>query len=172
MIPIDSQNLESYVPVYDAIPEKWEDARPFIVEQLKKITNGVNIREIGWFLDQELLSGKAFIPGLTPLSDLSTSQVFRTVLRKVIDFGALPAAGTKSVAHGITVDNNFTLVQMYAAATDPTDLLALPIVYADPTALNKAIALNMDVTNVNITVGIDRSAYTRCFVVCEYIQEL
>lgn len=171
-IPIDSQNLESYVPVYDAIPEKWEDAKPFIVEQLKKISNAVNIREIGWFLDQELLSGKAFIPSSTPLSDLSTSQVFRQVLRKVVDFGALPAAGTKSVAHGITVDFNFTLVQMFAAATDPNDLLALPIVYADPTALNKAIALNMDATNVNITVGIDRSAYTRTFVVIEYMQEL
>ena len=51
MMPrLDSQTLESYVPVYDVVPEKWEEARPFLVEQLKKISEGVNTREIGFFL--------------------------------------------------------------------------------------------------------------------------
>lgn len=168
----DAQQLETFVPVYDAVPDKWEDARPFIVEQLKRMSNAINIREIGWFLDEELLSGKSFIPGSENLDNLSTSQVFRQVLRKVIDFGALPAAGTKSVPHGITFTDNFTLVQMFAAATDPIALLAFPIVYADPLVLANAVALNMDATNVNITVGVNRSAYTRVFVTIEYLQEL
>lgn len=167
----DNQQLESFVPVYDAIPDKWEEARAFIVEQLKRISNAVNIREIGWFLDEELLSGKAFIPGSENLDNLSTSQVFRQVLRKVVDFGPLPAAGTKSIPHGITFTDNFTLVQMFAAATDPVALTAIPIPYAHPTAAN-AVALDMDSTNVNITVGVNRSAYTRCFVTIEYLQEL
>lgn len=167
----DNQQLESFVPVYDAIPEKWEDARPFMVEQLKRISNAVNIREIGWFLDEELLSGKAFIPSSANLDNLSTSQVFRQVFRKVIDFGPLPAAATKSVPHGISFTDNFTLVQMYAAATDPVAFVALPIPYAHPTVAN-AIALDMDATNVNITVGVDRSAFTRCFVTIEYLEEV
>lgn len=167
----DAQQLESFVPVFDAVPDKWEDARPFIVEQLKRISNAVNIREIGWFLDEELLSGKAFIPGSTNPDDAGTSQVFRQVLRKVVDFGALPAAGTKSVPHGISFTDNFTLVQMFAAATDPVALTAIPIPYASPTAANN-IALDMDSTDVNITVGADQSAYTRCFVTIEYLQEL
>jgi hypothetical protein len=58
MQPLDSQEFESYVPVYDTVPEQWEDARAFLVEQLKKISNAVNVREIGWLLDEELLSGK------------------------------------------------------------------------------------------------------------------
>jgi len=168
----DAQQLESFVPVYDAVPDKWEEARPFIVEQLKRMANAVNIREIGWFLDEELLSGKAFIPGSESMQDLSTSQVFRQVLRKVVDFGALPAAGTKSVPHGISFTDNFTLVQMFAAATDPVAFIAFPIPYADPTGLTNAVALTMDDTNVNITVGVDRSAFTRCFVTIEYLQEL
>ena len=49
MQPEDSQILESYVPVYDAAPDKWEDARPFIVEQLKRLANAINVREIGFF---------------------------------------------------------------------------------------------------------------------------
>ena len=40
----DAQQLDSFVPVYDAVPDKWDDARPFIVEQLKRISNAVNIR--------------------------------------------------------------------------------------------------------------------------------
>lgn len=168
----DDQQLESFVPVYDAVPEQWEDARPFIVEQFKRISNAVNIREIGWFLDQELLSGKAFIPGATALSDLSTSQTFRQVLRKVIDFGPLPAAGTKAVPHGITVDANFTLVQLYAAATDPVAFQSIPIPYVDPANLTFSIRLALVGNNVQISVGVDRSNFTRCFVVLEFLQEL
>jgi hypothetical protein len=169
---LDSQVLESYVPVYDVIPEKWEDARPFVVEQLKKITNAVNIREIGWFLDEELLSGKAFIPGSINLQASETAQQYRTILRKVIDFGALPNAGVKTVPHNITVDNNFTLIEMWASATDPVAFTSLPIPYATPVALNQNIELSMDATNVIITTGTNRTNFTRCFITLEYIQEL
>ncbi len=170
-ISIDSQNLESYVPVYDVVPEKWEDARPFIVEQLKKISTAVNSREIGFYLDQELLSGKAFIPGANEIADGGTSQQFRTILRKVIDFGTLPDNSTKSVPHGIVFDNNFTLIQLWASATDPTNFIALPIPYVS-TAAGFSIQLYMDQTNVNIVTTSVKNTYTRCFVFIEYCQEL
>jgi len=169
---MDSQQFESYIPVYDVAPEKWEEARPFIVEQLKKISTAINIREIGWFLDEELLTGKAFIPGLNNDFSGGTSQQFRQVLRKVIDFGALPNTGTKSVPHGITVDANFTLVFMAAAATDPIALISFPIPYADPSNNLNAVAITIDAVNVNITTGSNRSNFTRCFVTIEYLQEL
>lgn len=164
-----SQEFESYVPVYDAIPEQWEEARPFIVEQLKKISNAVNIREIGWFLDEELLSGKAFIPVAVPAGDASPQQ-YRTILRKVIDFGTLPNTATKSVAHGIVFDVNFTLIQLWAAATDPVNFIALNIGHA--AAAPNQIELTMDATNINITTAKNYTAFTRCFVVVEYIQEI
>lgn len=164
---MNSQDFESYVPVYDTVPEKWEDGRKFLVEQLKRISNGINIREIGWFLDEELLSGKQFIsaPGVTP------PQQFRSVFRKVISFGALPAAGTKSVAHGVTFDVNFTVTDMYISATDPVNFLAFSIQYWSKNAAD-SIRLNMDATNVNVAVNADYSAYTRSFVVIEYIKEI
>jgi hypothetical protein len=167
--PLNNQDLESYVPVYDVVPEKWEDARAFIVEQLKKLAIAVNTREIGFFLDEELLSGKAFIPGT---NTGGTSQQFRQVLRKVIDFGALPNAGTKSVPHGISFTSNFTLVFMGAYATNPAFLVALPIPYADPGNILNNIAINMDSTNVNITTGTNLTSFTRCYVIIEYLQEL
>lgn len=170
--PSFDQIFESFVPVYDVVPAKWEDARPFIVEQLKKIAIAVNAREIGWFLDEELLSGKAFIPGVNDAVSGGTSQQFRQVLRKVVDFGTLPNASTKSVAHGISVTSNFTLIFLGAYATDPVNLEGISIPFVDPSSTANGILLNIDSTNVNITTGSNRSNYTRCYVTIEYLQEL
>ena len=156
----NSQEFESYVPVYDTVPEKWEDARQFLVEHLRKIANAVNIREIGWLLDQELLSGQQFIPSATATDPSSSnSQQFRSVLRKVIDVGPIPV-GNKSVAHGIVFDVNFTLMHLYGAATNSTTFKASPISFQTPA---------IDVTNINIT---STAAYDRGFVVAEYCQEV
>lgn len=162
----DSQIFESYVPVFDVVPENWEEARQFLVEQLKKVSNAINIREIGWWLDEELISGKQFFP-----SGASDPPQFRTILRKVIDFGALPDTAMKSVAHGITFDANFSLIQMFASATDPTNFIALPIPFASG-VLVESVKMDMDATNVNITTYQTRSSFTRCYVTIEYIQEI
>lgn len=164
---MNDQDFEAFVPVYDMVPEKWEEARQFLVEHLKKISNAVNAREIGFFLDEELLSGKSFIPGVTSAGN---PQVFRSVFRKVIDFGPLPNAGTKTVPHGIVFDNNFTLIQLFGAATDPTGLTALPLPLA--AAAPFQIELYMNSTDIIVVAGSARSNYTRVFVVVEYTLEL
>lgn len=161
MIPLDSQVFESYVPVYDTVPEKWEDARPFIVEQLKKLATSVNSKEIGFFLDQELLSGKAFIPGTNNTLGGSTSQQFRTILRKVIEFPGL-TVGVNSQPHGIMIDANFSLIQLFGSATNTTALTGQPIP-------NGADTISYTSTNIIITVA---ASYTRAWAVIEYIQEL
>ncbi len=150
-----SQIFESYVPVYDAVPEKWEDAREFLVEHLKKISNAVNIREIGWFLDEELLSGKQLFPGVsTP-----DNQQFRSILRKVIDFGTV-GIGVTSMPHGILVNANFTLIDLWATGTNAVAMTGNPINQPN---------ITYDVTNINITTTV---AYTRVLAVIEYCQEI
>lgn len=161
MIPIDSQNLESYVPVYDVIPDTWDLAKPFFVEQLKRLANAVNIREIGWFLDQELLTGKAFIPGINNASNGATSQSSRTILRIVVEFPGL-APGVNTQPHGITVDANFSLIQMYGGATNANALIGQPIP-------NGVMTVSYNANNIIVT---SNANYTRAWVVMEYIQEL
>jgi hypothetical protein len=129
------------------------------------MTNAINIREIGWMLDEELLSGQQFYPGT-----VNPGQ-YRSILRKVIDFGALPNATTKSIPHGITFDSSFSLIGLTASATDPIALVALPIPYASNVG-SREIEINIDATNINITTAFDYSAYTRCYVFLSYIQEL
>ncbi len=159
MIPIDSQNLESYVPVYDVVPEKWEEARSFLVEQLKKITNAVNSKEIGFFLDQELLSGKSFIPGVNIASDGGSSQQFRTILRIVVNVGPL-VAGVNTFQHGITFDANLTSIDSWVEATNSTTLTAVTFTYPQ---------LSINGPNIIIT---SPGAFDRAFFFWEYTQEL
>lgn len=169
---MSSQNDEIYLSVYDYVPESWEDAKPFLVEQLSKISNAVNIREIGYYYDEEIETGKSFIPADEMLgSNSSDSQQSRAIFRKVIDFGPLPNAGAKTVPHGITFDSNLTLISLSAGATNPTSLDAIPVPFSSPT-LNENIKLHITSTDVRILTGIDYSDYTRCFVTIEYSLEV
>lgn len=155
-----SQIFESYLPVYDAIPEEWEDARPFLVEQLKKVSNAVNIREIGWYLDEELLSGKAFIPGANSISNGYTSQTFRQIFRKVVVIGPL-TAGTFTFAHGITNDANFELIDLWATATNSTTLTSTIFGNSDTIRI---IGPDIQITSDGI--------YDRCNAFIEYLLEV
>ena len=157
--PFDSQNLESYVPVYDVIPDKWEEWRIIINEQLKKITNSLNQKEIGFFLDEEVLTGKSFVPGVNQTNNGGTSQQFRSVFRKVVISGAL-TAGVNNIPHGLTIDNNFTLIDLWCAATNSATSTGQVITDSNVT---------YDSTNfiVNSPGSFDRSSIT-----CEYLQEL
>ena len=159
-IPIDSQNFESYVPVYDAIPEKWDDARPFVTEQLKKITNSLNAKEIGFFIDQELLSGKSFIPSPNELADGGTSQQFRSILRIVVDVGPI-TAGVKTVAHNITVDANYEQIALWACATNSSAPFT-------STVFGNSDTIRVIGPNIQITSD---GTYDRCKAYLEYIQE-
>ncbi len=152
-----SQEFEAYVPVYDSIPDEWENARVILVEYLKKISTGVNTRTIGWLLDEELLSGQAFIPG----QNLSgTSEQYRSVLRKVIDVSPLVLGVNVGVDHGITFDANFTLIDLWVSGTNSGTLTALRITGDD---------VLMNSTQIVIT---SPQAFDRAYAFAEYIQEI
>lgn len=161
MTPQDSQVYESYLPVYDAVPPQWEDARAFLVEQLKKIANEFNVREIGWLLDEELLAGKFLYPGVQAASKGGRSEQFRSVFRKVIPFSSI-AIGANSQPHGITVDANFTLVSLIGAVTNATAMTGQPVP-------NGADTISYTSTDVVITSA---AAWTRGLAIMEYVQEL
>lgn len=158
-----SQIFESYVPVYDAVPEKWEDGRTFLVEQLKKVSNAINIREIGWYLDEELISGKQFYPGI------NNNQSFRTVLRIVIDAGPI-VSGLNTFPHRVTVDVNFTLIDLWASASNSSIFVGTPINGTGNIAASRAgLDINYDATNVYI---LSNATYDRCNIFFEYLQEI
>lgn len=150
--PYQNQYFESYLPVYDSVPEKWDNARQFLVENLKKISNSSNVKEIGYFIDQEVVSGKQFIPGT------GQPQEFRDVFRQVYNMSPV-VAGANTKAHGITFDDNFTLVDLWVSCTDSGDKVAATFAYSE---------VDIDVTNINFN---SPRAYDRAFAVIEYLLE-
>lgn len=153
---MNSNNFDYFVPVYDVVPETWEEGRQFLVEQLRRISNGVNARVIGFYVDDEVLAGKSFIPGAVGAE--GTEPQYRTVLRKVVNVSPL-VAGANSFAHGITIDANFTLIDLWVAATDSGAFTSQVITGNDVT---------LDATDILIN---SPAAFDRGFAFIEYIQE-
>lgn len=147
----ESQTLEAFLPTYPFIPEEWKEARQFLTETLKMTANSANVKEIGWYLEEEAISGKQFFPG-------SVQDQYRTIFRKVIDFSPL-AIGVNSQPHGVTIDANFRLINLYGAASDTVAFTGTPINQPN---------INYDATNINITSA---AVYQVAQAVFEYILE-
>lgn len=150
--------FDSFLPLYYTVPDDWNDAKGFLSEELKKIANIVNNREIGFYLDDEVLTGKNFIPSVNELADGGTSQQFRSIFRKVIVFPTGFVIGVNSLPHGLTIDVNFTLVQIFASGTDSVAFTG-----------DNQPTVGYDATNVIVT---STKAYNRGIVVIEYMEEI
>lgn len=143
-----------------------------LYQSFNSVSLSMNTRDAGYYVQEEFVCGQIYFPnpvntsttGNTPLS-----PEFRQVFRKVINFGALPNTGTKSVAHGITITSGFSFTRIYATASDQVAFSYIPIPYASNNAAN-VIELNVDATNVNITTASNKTAYTITYVVLEYIK--
>jgi hypothetical protein len=159
MTPMDSQNLESFVPVYDMVPEKWEEGRQFLVEHLKKISNAVNIRTIGWYLDEELLSGNAFIPATPVVPQNATPLQTRQILRTSFNSGPL-IIGANTIPHSIVFDITFTLIDLWCCGTNSSTFTAL------------RISGNSVLMNSASFVITSPQVFDRSIIVCEYIHEI
>ena len=128
-----------------------------------------NLKDSGYYNTSEFVNGQVFFPDPALNSSSTTTPTFRQVFRKVINFGSLPNAAAKTVAHGITVTDSFTFTRIYGAATNTTLHNYLPLPYASTVLVNN-IELSADGTNVTITTGIDRTAFNVSYVVLEYLK--
>lgn len=160
-----------------------EEFKEFLIKMRNVIGNialTLNYKDTGLYTLEEYICSQLYFSdpsiGSTSTNQPSTINK-RDVFRKVINFGALPNTAAKTVAHDITINATatatlFSLTRLYGAATDPTlgAVKSIPLPYASPTAAN-CIELSIDKDNVIITTGSNRTAFTKCYVVIEYIQE-
>jgi len=151
----------------DVTSKEFKELLIRLYQYLNNMSISMNTRDAGFYTEEEFVNGQVFpptatIPGNSPSS---TRQAFR----KLVQFGALPNTATKNVAHGITVNNNLTFTRIYGAATDKVAHTYIPLPYASPT-LNENVSLSADGTNIIITTGIDRTAYTDTWVIVEFLK--
>jgi hypothetical protein len=150
-----------------------QDFKDFLVwfrQYLNNIALVLNIKDSGYYLPQEFVNGQLWFadPALNPITANSQLPQLRQVYRQVVNFGALPNTATKSVAHGIAMTAVTTATRIYGAASDIVGQTFLPLPYASATGSD--IELNFDATNINITTTADRTNYTICYVVLEYLK--
>lgn len=148
-----------------------DEGKLFLVRLRQSMNNMAlvaNIKDSGYYLPAEFVNGQLYFPNpdATITNPGAKNAVYRQVYRIVVNFGALPDTATKSVAHNIpNINADFTFTRMYGAASKPTvaySYLAIP---------NSDITLTADATNVNVTTVANLTAYTRTYIVLEYLKD-
>jgi hypothetical protein len=139
-----------------------------LYQNLNQMAIVLNTKDSAMYVEQEFINGQIFFPNPTLNSTTADTPQMRQVFRKVINFGALPNAAAKSVAHDIS-QLAWIMTRMYATATDLNIQASIPIPFASTIAVNQNISLECSATDVIITTAVDYSAFTDCFVVLEYI---
>lgn len=168
-------NQNNFLPETYIFPENDPAEYDLKLRQyLNNVATAVNSKTSGLFEKNETITGEKFVPIYS--TNQSSSAVYRSVYRKVIDTGALPNATTSNIPHGITTTQDFTIIKLYGTATDPaTSTLqsAIPIPYLNVTTPTDGVELSMDATNIILTTTTaNYVTYTRSFVVVEYIKEI
>lgn len=154
----------------DVNSEQFKDLIIKLYQNINNIVQLLNKKDTGIYDLNEFVCGQVFFSNPSYDSTSAKNATLRQVFRKVINFGALNnAAGTTSVAHGISVTTNYNFTRIYGVANDTTGNSYLPIPYASGTAAS-IIELYVDATNVYITVGQDRSSYN-AVIILEYIKD-
>ncbi len=139
-----------------------------LYQNLNLLSLVTNVKDSAMYVDSEFVTSGQYFTNPALSSATPQNPALRGVFRKVINFGALPNTGTKSVAHNIAPTASFSFTRIYGCSTNPSTSY-IPLPYASPTLANN-IELNADATNVNVTTGSDRTAYTITYIVLEYIK--
>jgi hypothetical protein len=139
-----------------------------LYQNINNIANVLNLKDTGYYLNQEFVNGQLYFPNPNYNSSTPEDPGFRQVWRLVVNFGPLPAAGSTSKPHGLTINSGVTFTRIYATASDTTGFNYIPIPYSSA-ANNSNVELAVNATDVTITVASDRSAFNICYVVLEYL---
>lgn len=173
-------NFGSYVPttnIWDPsqlleVDVNSQDFKELLIrmyQNLNLMALALNVKDSAIYGTEEFVNGQIFFPDPSLSSSSSTTPQFRSVFRTVVNFGALPNAGTKSVAHDIPVNTAFTFTRIYGVASDTTGLTYLPLPFVDSAGVDN-IQLDVDAVDVNITTTSDRTNYNVTYVILEYIK--
>ncbi len=139
-----------------------------LYQDMCNVAIALNLKDSAYYFDQEFMNGQVLFPNPNMNNANSAGrQIFRTV----VNFGTLPNATTKSFAHNIDIDNATTFTRIYAAASDPVNFSYIPIPYSSITVVADNIEISVNSTDVIITTGSNRSAYTTTYVILEYVKE-
>lgn len=145
-----------------------------LYQNLNNQSVALNTKDTGYYDVTEFVNGQIFFPNPAYSSATQTKPAFRQVFRKVINFGALPNAGAKTAAHGITMTPGMTFTRIYGAASDTThspNFYYIPLPYVCIHVPNNSVEVNVNQTNVTIETLTNMTNYDTSYVVLEYLKQ-
>lgn len=169
---VATTNIYDVSQLYDTDFNDPDAIRELLVrlyQNLNLMANVLNVKDTGMYQVTEFVNGQLFYSNPNFNSTTANQPALRQVLRKVINFGALPNTTTKSIAHNITCTAATTFTRIYGCATNPSNAY-IPLPYSSANNVAHNIELFADTTNVNVTTGSNYSTYTTTYIVLEYLQ--
>ena len=152
----------------DVNSDQFKELLVRLYQNVNNIALAINLKDSGYYNTLEFVNSQLFFPNPALSSQTAQTPVYRQVYRKVINFGALPNTGAKSVDHNIAINPAFSFTRIYATATNPSTQF-IPIPYASASGTDN-IELSVSATQVTITTASNRSAFTTTYVILEWIQ--
>jgi hypothetical protein len=164
LVPISSVYDVDVIEGLDINSKEFKDFLVRLRQDINGIAISVNGRDGGSFGLGEYNTGTQFFP------DAADPTTYRSVVRTVIDFGALPNVGVKLVNHNINTPTgttvNYVFTRVYGVASNPTILRYLPIPYTEPGGF--IASLFVTATQVGIETSFNALLYNG-IIVLEYI---
>lgn len=170
-------NFQNNVGLYVATTDVWEISRlqdidvnseefklllVRLYQNVNNIAIALNLKDSGIYPLTQFVNGQQYFS-----TNSANPNDVRSVFRIVVNIGVL-AAGVTTVAHGLTIQTQWTFTRIYGTATDTIlgNYYPLPFTSAGGAA---NIELRVDNTNVIITnnSGVD---FQRCYVVLEWVK--
>ena len=159
----DAQLIEAL----DIESPEFKDFLVRLQETLNTYALYINNKAYGRYNIRETINGKTYFQ-TTVSSSSSSSYTPRQGYWIVVDVGALLNNATKTVPHNIPgINTNFTFTTMYGAATNPIGLQSIPIPYINTEGF---VGIKTTNTDLLITSNFDATAFTRCYIVIEYLK--
>lgn len=152
----------------DVTSPQFKELLVRLYQNINNISVALNLKDSGYYITESFVNSQLFFPNPIYNSSTAVTPGYRQVFRIVINFGALPNAGTKSVPQNIIVNSQYTFARIYGTASDTTGFNYIPLPYASASGTDN-IELSVDATNVTVITTTNRSNFNVTYIVLEYI---
>lgn len=157
-------------PMLDVGDINEDNIKQLIVQLTQFINNMaivVNQKDSAIYPLEQFVNGQTFFPDPALTATSPQTPTPRQVYRQVFNFGALPNAGTKTMAHNIPITNIYTFTRIYGTASDTAGLTYIPI----PQAFigGNIVDLSVDAVNIRVRTNFNATNYNIVYIVLEWL---
>ena len=127
----------------------------------------INSKDTAIYDVLETITGQTYFPAPTRTTQRAAYRKCFVVINPA---GALVWPGVTTIPHGLTLNTALMITDLWGVAADPATNTYLKLPYASATLVNN-IELNITGANIVITPGKDRTAFTKVYIVIEYLKD-